>query len=258
MSESGVGTDRIAVVGANASDIAEAARGAGRTVEATDPSDLTTDKPDLVIAREEDAAIELARDGCEPPVLTVDAGPGLRSVSATAVTEAVGAIEDGSASLETHSILDVAVGGRSVARCLLDAVVSTEPARISAFAVRARDEPIDRVRCDGVVLATPAGAPGYANRVGCPLLDPKLECVAIAPIAPFRTDPDHWVVAADGVEVRPTRDESPVELQVDGRAVAEVEPDEPVSFAVVDRLDLVCVPSNVSPVAGGARESEKH
>jgi len=87
-------------------------------------------------------------------------------------------------------------------RAAMDAMlVTSTPARISEYVVRAGDEHVTTVRADGVVIALPAGHSGCARAADDPVVAPEAGVVAVVPVAPFATDPDHWVVPIDGLSV---------------------------------------------------------
>jgi len=103
-------------------------------------------------------------------------------------------------------------------------LVTSTPARISEYVVRAGDEHVTTVRADGVVIALPAGHSGCARAADDPVVAPEAGVAAVVPVAPFATDPDHWVVPIDGLSVTVERDEVPVDLLADDRTVGPVTP----------------------------------
>jgi NAD+ kinase len=212
MSDSAVG-----VVG----DPAVAARlreSGAAVVEGTADSVPTTER---VVSVGQPAVRAVAAADSDPLVLPVAAGRGVRSVARDAVPAAVAGLSD--AVTERHPLFAVAVAGEEVATVTFDATaVTAEAARISEYAVETTTDSVGQFRADGVTLATPAGSPGYARRVGGPVLSPADSVGVVAPIAPFQTNPDHWVVSMDGLSVGVERDEATVALYADGDEVATV------------------------------------
>jgi NAD+ kinase len=192
----------------------------------------------IVVAAGEGALVDVARRGVDAPVLPVDAGAGTRSVPAEAVTAAVEGALAGDCRTEPVSL--VRAGGEGVA--LFDvALLAAEPARISEFSIRYRGDRLTRFRADGVVASTPAGSVGYNRAADGPLLAPGAGLVAVVPIAPFQTTTDRWVLPPETVAVAVERDETPVEVLVDGRVERTVSPGDPVSLALEDGIDLLVV-----------------
>lgn len=66
------------------------------------------------------------------------------------------------------------------------AILSRQPGKMVDVAIKLDGAEIDRLRCDGIVIATQIGSTGYAFSAGGPVVDPYLECMIIVPIAPFR------------------------------------------------------------------------
>ncbi|MFC6973918.1 hypothetical protein ACFQL1_03350 [Halomicroarcula sp. GCM10025709] len=133
------------------------------------------------------------------------------------------------------------LAGECVGRTVWDTTLVTEDAaRISEFAITTPTDTIDAFRADGVVVATPAGSPGYARRVGGPVLAPSPVAV-VAPIAPFATNPDHWVVPVDELTLSVERDEATVSLLVDDDRAGTVARGESVTLSESDPIRVAVV-----------------
>ncbi len=66
------------------------------------------------------------------------------------------------------------------------AILSRQPGKMMNVEIYLDGAEIDRLRCDGVIVATQIGSTGYAFSAGGPVVDPYLDSVTIVPIAPFR------------------------------------------------------------------------
>lgn len=240
-----VGAATLGVVGegALADDVcetveAEAVRGPASEVLAADPA--------AVVAVGESALLSLVRNGVSVPVLPIDAGPGYGGVARDAATEAVETLVGDEFETVRRTLLSVSVGGERVGRALADVtLVTAEPARISEYAVRARDEEVSRFRADGVVVSTPTGSHGYGRSAGGPILQPDTGVVGVVPVAPFAVDVDHWVVSAERpVELTVERDEGAVSLLLDDRRARGVAPHTTVEVVEDGALELVRVPAS--------------
>lgn len=200
----------------------------------------------VIVAVGERAFIDVASEAPDVPVLPVGAGRGVRSVPRDDAAAAARGLVDGDWPTEAHPLLAVALDGESRGVAVTDVtVVTAEAAHISEYELTAGEDALGRVRADGVVVATPAGSPGYARRLGAPVLGPGTGAV-VAPIAPFATDPDHWVVDPDGVTVAPARREAPVELVVDDSTVGRIDPSQSVSCRVDGRVSTIVLPESAS------------
>ena len=217
---------RVGVVGAGAdAPVVAAVSAGGGDPLVGDAGTVVGAAPAAVVAVGERALVDLVVAGVEAPVLPVSAGASVRSIPATSVESAVASVLAGDRSTTSHPLLGVEWATGECVRALFDlALVTAEPARISEYTVSNGDERVATFRADGVVVATPAGSTGYARAADGPVLAPGTGVVAVVPVSPFATDADHWVLPADGVGLRVERDETPVDLVVDGRAVGTVEP----------------------------------
>lgn len=196
---------------------------------------------DAVVALGEKAVLDLVRAGVSVPVLPVDAGAGLRSVPADETTAAVGSLLDGDWETEPHPLLSIGVDGETVADALFDAtLVTSEPARISEYAVRTADEHVETFRADAVTVATPAGTRGYSRAAGGPVVEPGTGVVSVVPVAPFATHVDDWVLPLP-VALSVERNEGAVSLFADDREVRGVRPGERVDLDRGGEMELVQV-----------------
>jgi NAD+ kinase len=78
-------------------------------------------------------------------------------------------------------------------------------------------EDVGQVRCDGLVVSTPAGSTGYNLANGGPILAWGVEGYAVSFIAPHTLSARALVVAPDGELELHNGSSAPVELGVDGR-----------------------------------------
>jgi NAD+ kinase len=97
--------------------------------------------------------------------------------------------------------------------------------RVADLAVEVDGEEVGRVRCDGLVIATPAGSTGYNLANGGPVMAWGVEGLAVSFIAPHTLTARSLVVAPqDPIRVRNRSREEPVEVTVDGRPVCVLPP----------------------------------
>jgi len=227
-------TTRVAVAGDDTGEATDAVRDAGGTV--ADPGDA-----DVVAALGEAALLDAATDRTTP-LLPVDAGREYGGVARADLETAVASLAAGDFSVVDRPTLAVDAPGVS-ARALADVTLATtEPAKISEFDVDTGDRRVDSVRADGVVAATPTGSRGYATDAGGPRLTPDVSAVGVVPISPFRVDHTNWVVAPP-LSVTVARDETSVELHVDGRARGTLAVGDPATLTWGEPLRVAVVPA---------------
>ncbi|MFB6131325.1 MAG: hypothetical protein ABEJ28_10950 [Salinigranum sp.] len=199
----------------------------GTVVDAAAAADAAA--ADATIAVGESALLEAAAEPVPGPILPVDAGIGRYDVPRRRLGAAVDALVDGAYRTVDQPTLSVDVDGEFRARAVLDAaLMASEPAHISEYAVRAGGEAIDSFRADGVVVATPAGSEGYALDVGGPRVGPGTG-VAVVPVSTYATSSSSWVLRPE-VVLTVERDDAAVSLLVDDRVARRVDPHTPVTL----------------------------
>ena len=102
--------------------------------------------------------------------------------------------------------------------------------RVADLADGIGDDEIGRVRCDGLVVCTPAGSTGYNLANGGPVLAWGVEGYVVSFIAPHSLTARALVVAPDDQLQIHNRGGVAVDISVDGRPVGDLGPDD--SFTV--------------------------
>ena len=229
---------RVGVVGDE--QLAGAVEAAGCVAVAGDPASL--EGVEFVLASGDDAVVELARSGLDAPALIVDGGESLPAVSPDRVETALARILGGDTTVEGHPIVSVSGSFGSIEAVFDVALMAAEPARISEFSVAGPGGRIMQFRADGVVASTPAGSGGYNRRAGGPVVAAGEGVASVVPVAPFSTSAAHWILPIESVELAVERDETPVELLVDGRRERRIDPHDSLTLSVVDTLEVYALP----------------
>jgi NAD+ kinase len=195
---------------------------------------------DAVVAVGESAFLEVARRSPSVPIVPMGSWAGPFGVSGPDLAAAFDALATGGGRRVDHPVLAARLDGESVARAVTDVTLMTsDPARISEYALYAGGESVASFRADGVVTATPLGSHGYARAVGGPVLGAGTG-VAVVPVAPFATRTDSWVFSLD-VAVSVERDDSEVSLYADDRAVRPLAPGDRVTVTAADHVTVLGV-----------------
>jgi len=128
----------------------------------------------------------------------------LAEVYAEEVDEYLDRIVRGDYKVEERMRLKVTVDGERMFDCTNEAVVHTaHVAKIRHFEIRLGDDLVERVRADGVIVATPTGSTSYSMSAGGPIVDPHLDAIIVTAIAPFKPASRPHVFPASGqVHVR--------------------------------------------------------
>jgi NAD+ kinase len=109
--------------------------------------------------------------------------------------------------------------------------------RVADLSFDVGEDEVGRVRCDGLVIATPAGSTGYNLANGGPVMAWGVEGLGVSFIAPHSLTARSLVVAPrDAITVHNRSPEEPVELSIDGRPVCELPPGGAVSASFRDGI----------------------
>jgi NAD+ kinase len=101
-------------------------------------------------------------------------------------------------------------------------IVFKHPSSTAEFEVGLNGRRLYRFAGDGLAIATPSGSTAYNLSAGGSIIDPKVECIAIAPICSTFRNALPLVVAADTrIEVRllSSRGGMPVSIHGDGKFI---------------------------------------
>lgn len=115
--------------------------------------------------------------------------------------------------------------GKQTHRAFNDITFSRRPhARVAELAYSITGEEVGHVRCDGLVVSTPAGSTGYNLANHGPILAWGVAGFVVSYIAPHSLTARALVVAPkDTLKVTNAASRDPVEVAVDGRPVGELE-----------------------------------
>lgn len=94
--------------------------------------------------------------------------------------------------------------------------------RVAEIAYALDSEEAGSVRCDGLVVATPAGSTGYNLANGGPVMAWGVEGFVVSFIAPHSMTARALVVAPDDRLTIHNRSREPLDIAVDGRPVGEI------------------------------------
>lgn len=103
------------------------------------------------------------------------------------------------------------------------AVKTRRLAKILQFELAWGDREIMRVRGDGMILATPTGSTSYAMSAGGPIVDPRMDCLVLVPLAAFSLSSRPMVLPSDTVmQLRIMQQEKEAMVVVDGQFETEL------------------------------------
>jgi NAD+ kinase len=163
------------------SDLAETLRKKGSSLEGMDV--------DIVLAVGGDGTILRALQRTNERVLGINSGSlgFLTEITAEEFPDALLRIAKRDYVVEERAKVKVTVDGERLFDCTNEAVLHTAHiAKIRDFEVWLDTSLLQKVRADGIIVATPTGSTSYNLSVGGPIVDPRVEGLVVGAIAPFK------------------------------------------------------------------------
>ncbi len=146
------------------------------------------------------------------------------------IVDLADAIGSDSFATMSHSTVTVSTPLRSASAVndvVIEKVISQ---RIIEVAVSINERPLATYRTDGMIVATPVGSTAYSLSAGGPIVDPSLDALIMTPVAPHSLLTRAIVLAPDAVVTLTVRGDRPARINVDGRELCTVAPDEPITI----------------------------
>jgi NAD+ kinase len=143
--------------------------------------------------------------------------------------------------LRLPAIVLEGVGGHmKVERAFNDVAIHRKVGeRVAEIAYVLDGEELGSVRCDGLVVATPAGSTGYNLANGGPVMAWGVEGFVVSFIAPHSLTARTLVAAPqDRLEIH-NRSREPLDVSVDGRPVGEIAPGARIGARFVDDAGVI-------------------
>jgi NAD+ kinase len=111
--------------------------------------------------------------------------------------------------------------------------------RVAELAYALDGEEAGSVRCDGLVVATPAGSTGYNLANGGPVMAWGVEGFVVSFIAPHSMSARALVVAPDDRLTIYNRSREPLDVAVDGRPAGEIPPEGRIEARFVNEVGTI-------------------
>ena len=111
--------------------------------------------------------------------------------------------------------------------------------RVAEIAYALEGEIVGSVRCDGLVISTPAGSTGYNLANGGPVMAWGVEGFAVSFIAPHSLTARALVVAPEDRLTIHNRSREPLDIAVDGRPAGEIPPGGEIDARFLDGVGTI-------------------
>ena len=194
---------------------------------------------DIVITVGGDGTILHTLSYVHKPLFAINSG-GMGFLAEVESKYAIGGIKrvlEGKYNVEERAKLKISVDKKRLMDAANEVTVQTSQiAKILYLQLYVDDELIETMGADGVIVATPTGSTSYALSVGGPLLDPTVQAMVIAPIAPFKLSARPWIVPLEktiGIKILPKSKNS--QLVIDGRTTKTVTAESDIKITKSER-----------------------
>ncbi len=152
---------------------------------------------DIIVTIGGDGTILRALEKVEKPIFAINSGGMgfLTEVESKYAIHGLKRVIEGNYNVEQRAKLKVMVDGKRLPDATNEVTVQTSRiAKIIYLKIFVENELIETFGADGVIVATPTGSTSYALSAGGPILDPTVNAMVIAPLAPFKLSARPWVV----------------------------------------------------------------
>lgn len=154
-------------------------------------------KADVVVTVGGDGTIIRTLRDVEKPIFAINSGGMgfLSEVESKYAMNGLKQVMSGDYNVEERSKIKVYLNDTRLPDAVNEVTVQTaQIAKIMYFQLFVENELVETLGADGVIVSTPTGSTSYALSVGGPIMDPAVEAMIIAPLAPFRLSTRPWIV----------------------------------------------------------------
>jgi NAD+ kinase len=154
-------------------------------------------KADIVITVGGDGTILRALEKVEKPIFAINSGGMgfLTEIESKYAMSGLKRLIDGKYNIEERAKLKATVDGKRIPDAANEVTVQTARiAKMIYLQILIENELVETFGADGVIVATPTGSTSYSLSAGGPILDPSVNAMTIAPLAPFKLSARPWVV----------------------------------------------------------------
>lgn len=187
---------------------------------------------DIVITIGGDGTILMALHEIEKPIFAINSGGMgfLSEVESKYAIDGLKRVIAGKFNVEERAKLKILVNDQRFPDAANEVTVQTNRiAKIMYLKLFVDGELIENIGADGVIVASPTGSTSYSLSVGGPLMDPAVNAMIIAPLAPFKLSARPWIIPLERkieIKVLPKSKES--KLVIDGGFSQVVSPDDDI------------------------------
>ena len=196
-------------------------------------------KADVVVTVGGDGTILRALEKIEKPIFAINSGGMgfLTEVESKYAKEGLQRVIDGKYNIEERAKLKTIVDDKRLPDAANEVTIQTSRiAKMIYLQILIEEELLETFGADGVIIATPTGSTSYALSAGGPILDPCVNAMVIAPLAPFKLAARPWVVPLDKkISVKLLYKSKGSKLVIDGESPLEITPESKITITGSDK-----------------------
>jgi len=196
-------------------------------------------KADIVVTVGGDGTILRALEKVEKPIFAINSGGMgfLTEVESKYAKNGLEQVISGDYNVEERAKLKIMVDGKRLPDAANEVTVQTARiAKMIYLQVQVENELLETFGADGIIVATPTGSTSYALSAGGPILDPAVNAMVIAPLAPFKLAARPWVVPLDKkIGVKLLYKSKETKIVIDGESPQNVTPDSDIVITGSER-----------------------
>jgi len=187
------------------------------------------EKTDIAVTVGGDGTIIRALEFIEKPIFAINSG-GMGFLSEVESKYAIGGLKQvisGKYNVEERSKMKILLDGKRLPDATNEVTVQTARiAKIMYLSLFVEGELIENLGADGVIFSTPTGSTSYSLSVGGPIMDPSVDAMIIAPLAPFKLSARPWIVPLNKkIEIKILPKSKETKLVIDGYTSENVTPE---------------------------------
>lgn len=196
-------------------------------------------KVEIVVTVGGDGTILRTLRGIDKPLFAINSG-GMGFLAEVESKYAIGGLKqviDGRYNIEQRAKLKILLDGKQLPDAVNEVTVQTDMiAKMLYLQLFVENELLELIGADGVIIATPTGSTSYALSVGGPLVDPLVNAMIVAAIAPFRLSARPWIIPLDKkIEVKLLPKSKESKLVIDGHYAENVSTDSKIIVSGSDK-----------------------
>ena len=182
-------------------------------------------KSEIIVTIGGDGTILRALKVIDKPVFAINSGGMgfLSEVESKYAIDGLKRVIDKRYNIEERAKLKIIVNDERLPDATNEVTIQT--AKI-AIQLLVENELIETLGADGVILSTPTGSTSYALSVGGPIMDPSVNAIVVAPLAPFKLSARPWIIPLDKkIEVKVLPKSKETKIVIDGQFSEKVTSD---------------------------------